>query len=314
MSSPAHIAVQPLVTATGTAPRNNLAQRKCACGSSSVETCSECQKKQEVVRSPATGAGDRTVRHSSHESHGQSLEANFGHDFSKVPVFSNEAVNDQTQSGGLDPKFTQGTSPAPPPDGKDISMGDEYKGTSTTPVVDQVELVSSAAGAVGGYPKKIDTCDASLNNPGPFNDNFFLGSVANVHQVQFHVARGYPGDLRAKRIVNRTSTGRGQQLPPKSGDDGPPGHEYMYTKDKMVVADAPGWCSMPLKDTDFPITYKADFSTYAWDAPTQKILASISYHVEIEKTHYVQRDPVNTVSVTDKKIGGAVKSPVKPKK
>jgi len=229
-------------------------------------------------------------------------------------VLSAEGVNDQTQSGGLDPKFTQGGEPAPSSTDKDLSMGDEYKGTSTAPVIDQVDLVTSSTDAVGGYPAKMDTCDASLNNPGPFNDNFFLGSVANVHQVQFHVARGYPGDLRAKRIVNRTSTGRGQQLPPKSGDDGPPGHEYMYTKDKMVVADAPGWCSAPYKDTDFPVTYKADFSTYAWDAPTQKILASISYHVEIEKTHYVQRDPVNTVSVTDKKIGGAVASPVKPKK
>jgi hypothetical protein len=240
-----------------------------------------------------------------------------GHDFGKVRIFSEQSapvINDQTQSGGLDPKFMGGTSPEPAADGKDISMGDEYKGTSKAPVIDQVELVDSSAGAVGGYPAKMDTCDASLNNPGPFNDNFFLGSVANVHQVQFHVAQGYPGDLRAKRIVNRTSTGRGQQLPPKSGDDGPPDHEYMYTRDKMVVADAPGWCSQPLKDTDFPITYKADFSTYAWDAPTQKILASISYHVEIEKTHYVQRDPVNTVSVTAKKIGGGVASPVKPKK
>jgi hypothetical protein len=241
-----------------------------------------------------------------------SEEPNLGHDFSKVRVLSNDAVNDQTQSGGLDPKFMRGSEAAPTTD-KDISMGDEYTGTSTTPVVDQVELVDSSTGAVGGYPAKTDTCDASLNSPGPFNDNFYLGSVANVHQVQFHVARGYPGDLRAKRIVNRTSEGRGQKLPPHSGDDGPPGHEYMYTKDKMVVADAPGWCST-LKETDFPVKYKADFSTYAWDAPTLKILASISYHVEIEKTHYVQRDPVNTVTVTDKKIGGAVASPVKPKK
>jgi hypothetical protein len=309
MSSHAHTAEKLAVAVSTAAPRNNLVQRKCACGGSSSEKCGECEKKQEPGRTSTTQVTDRTVRHSSSES----LASNLGHDFSKVRVFPNEAVNDQTQSGGLDPKFMQTSEPAPATE-KDISMGDEYQGTSTTPVIDQVELVSSSTGAVGGYPAKMDTCDASLNNPGPFNDNFFLGSVANVHQVQFHVARGYPGDLRAKRIVNRTSTGRGQQLPPKSGDDGLPDHEYMYTKDKMVVADAPGWCSQPLKDTDFPVTYKADFSTYAWDAPTQKILASISYHVEIEKTHYVQRDPINTVSVTAKKIGGAVASPVKPKK
>jgi hypothetical protein len=276
-------------------------QRKCGCGENCGGSCS-----QQVEDSSARSSISRTSR--------VAKQTRVGHDFSKVPVLSPEAVNDQTQSGGLDPKFMGGTSPEAAPDGKDISMGEEYRDTSKVPVIDQVDLVTSSTGAVGGYPAKMDTCDASLNNPGPFNDNFFLGSVANVHQVQFHVARGYPGDLRAKRIVNRTATGRGQQLPPKTGDDGPPDHEYMYTKNKMVVADAPGWCSAPLKDTDFPVTYKADFSTYAWDAPTQKILASISYHVEIEKTHYVQRDPVNTVSVTGKKIGGAVASPVKPKK
>jgi hypothetical protein len=80
----------------------------------------------------------------------------------------------------------------------------------------------------------------------------------------------------------------------------------------MVIADAPGWCKT-LQDGDFPVTYKADFSIYAWDAPTKAILASMSYHVEIEKTHYSQTDPVNAVSVTAKKVGGAVKSPVKPK-
>src|SRR5205807_9131613 len=42
-----------------------------------------------------------------------SEKPNFGHDFSRVRVLSHEAVSDQTQSGGLDPKFTQGGSPAP---------------------------------------------------------------------------------------------------------------------------------------------------------------------------------------------------------
>jgi hypothetical protein len=291
---------------TATPSRGSL-QRKCGCGQRG--SCIACSEK----------ADDSFKRSPNASSRGVDKDPRFGHDFSKVRITSDQtsaapAINDQTQSGGLDPKFMQTTEPAPASAEKDLSMGDEYKATSTTPVVDQVELVDSSTGAVGGYPAKLDTCDASLNNPGPFNDNFFLGSVANVHQVQFHVAQGYPGDLRATRIVNRTAEGRGQKLPPKSGNDGPPDHEYMYTKDKMVVADAPGWCSMPLKDTDFPITYKADFAMYAWDAPTKKILASISYHVEIEKTHYVQRDPVNTVSVTDKKVGGVVASPVKPKK
>ena len=81
----------------------------------------------------------------------------------------------------------------------------------------------------------------------------------------------------------------------------------------MSNRSAPGWCKT-LQEADFPVNYKADFSMYAWDAPTKKILASISYHVEISKTHYSQADPVNSVKVTDVKIGGAVKSPVQPKK
>jgi hypothetical protein len=244
------------------------------------------------------------------------LNVNARYDFGRVRIFADAArqavgATDQTQSGGLDPKFTEAGATAPAME-KDVGMGDEYSGTSTTPVIDQVDLVTSEAGAVGGYAEKLDTCLASLNQPGPFNDTFAHGSVANVHQVQFHVSQGYPGDLRATRIVNRTATGQGKNFP-KSGPDGPPDHEYKYTRDKMVVADAPGWCSS-LKESDFPVTYSGDFAVYAWDAPTQKILASISYHVEISKSHYSYRDPVNTVKVTDKKIGAAVTSPAKPKK
>lgn len=225
------------------------------------------------------------------------------HDFGSVPVYARSATSfpriaDQTQSDE-----------APT---NDLNLGaEEAKPNVTMPVIDQVELVTSASGAVKGYAEKIDTCDASLNEPGPFNTAFH-GAVANVHQVQFHLSQGYPGDLRATRVVNRTASGRGQTFA-KSGNDGPPDHEYSYTKDKMVVADAPGWCTK-LTDTDFPVSYSGDFAVYAWDAPTKHILASIAYHVEIKKDHFSQRDPVNEVTVTDKKIGGTVTSPVKPKK
>jgi hypothetical protein len=52
-------------------------------------------------------------------------EASSGHNFGNVRVFSNEvplsrAANDQTQSGGLDPKFTK-ISPAPS-GAKDVSV------------------------------------------------------------------------------------------------------------------------------------------------------------------------------------------------
>jgi hypothetical protein len=171
-------------------------------------------------------------------------------------------------------------------------------------------MVSSASGALGGFEEI--ACDASLNQPGPYNDIWAKGSIANVHQVHFHVSQGWAGDVRAKRVVNRTSAGQGQQFP-KSGDDGPPPHEFQFTKDKMVIADAPGWCRT-LKESDFPVTYSGDFGLYAYDPLNRNILASISYHVEISKTYFGQIDPVNTVTVTDKKIGStAVKSPV-PKK
>jgi hypothetical protein len=225
------------------------------------------------------------------------------HDFSTVALYPNSAgsfprINDQTETEK--PKT-------------DLNMGEgETQANTTAPVIDSVELVATTGGAVGGYPEKEDTCDASLSKPGPFNDLAFKGSIANVHQIHFHVSQGNAGDLRATRIVNRIATGRGQPFP-KSGNDGPPEHELKFTKDKMVVADAPGWCST-LKESDFPVSYSGDFALYAWDAPTKQILASISYHVEIKKSHFSDGGATNTVSVTDKKIGGVVPSPVKPKK
>jgi len=263
-----------------------------------------------VMRSPGQAMGVRNPGF---------VEPRFGHDFGKLqirpaPTISRAMANDQTQSGGLGEEFMTG-GPAPAPQEAptpNLNLGEEETKTSTTPVIDQVDLVTTTSGAVGGYPEKEDKCDASLSKPGPFNDMAFRGSVANVHQVHFHVSQGYPGDLRATRVVNRTATGRGQPFP-KSGNDGPPDHEYQFTKDKMVIADAPGWCST-LTEADFPVSYSGDFALYAWDAPTKAILASIAYHVEIKKTHFSQGDPVNTVSVTDKKIGGVVASPVKPKK
>jgi hypothetical protein len=225
------------------------------------------------------------------------------HDFGVVPVYSRSAsahMNDQTAPETTTPKT-------------DLNKGeDEAKPNTTTPVIDSVDLISSATGAVGGYPNKIDTCEASLNTPGPFNDLAFKGSIANIHQIHFHVAQGYPGDLRATRMVTRTAEGRGQKFS-KAENDGPPDHEYKFTKDKMVIADAPGWCST-LHESDFPVSYSGDFALYAWDAPTKQILASIAYHVEIKKTHFSDGGATNTVNVTDKKIGGAVTSPVKPKK
>ncbi|HEV2862137.1 MAG TPA: hypothetical protein VGX48_14095 [Pyrinomonadaceae bacterium] len=202
-----------------------------------------------------------------------------------------------------------------------LDVGEKTSRDSNKPVVGKVELVTSSGGAVGGYKEGDFACDVSLNKPGPYNDASFTGSVANVHQVQFHLSQGRAEDLRATRLAKRTAT-RGGQTYTKPGtdspsaSDGPPPHEYMFTKDKLVIADAPGWCKgkNSLDSSDFPITYSADFSTYAFDPLDNSIVASISYHVEISKSHYSQGDPTNTASVTEVKLGGAVPSPLKPKK
>jgi len=246
-------------------------------------------------------------------SHTTSINTGYGHDFGNMRIHSAPVVSDQTQSGGLSEEFTQQNKAPAAAQTPELNLGEgETKASTTAPVIDSVELISSGSGAVGGYPEKEDMCDASLSKPGPFNDLAFNGSIANVHQIHFHVSQGNVGDLRATRMVNRTATGRGKTFS-KSENDGPPDHEYRFTKDKLVIADAPGWCSK-LTETDFPVSYSGDFALYAWDAPTKQILASIAYHVEIKKTHFSDGGATNTVSVTDKKIGGTVPSPVKPKK
>lgn len=305
-------------THTAAAAHAHLLQRKCGCGGSPGldGVCEDCRSKQLTAAPAATQVAPARPRDATGDT-ATAAHAS-GHDFSRVRVLAADgarfAANDQTplQSGGLADEYMQANAPAAGAKqaaGPELNLGEKTPQSSNTPIVDQVELVSTTGGAVGGYPEKEDLCDASLNRPEPFNDTFHRGSVANVHQVHFHLSQGNPSDLRAVRVINRTSGARGQTFN-KSGNDGPPNHEYQFTKDKLIVADAPGWCRT-LNESDFPVTYSADFSMYAFDPLNNKIVASISYHVEISKTHYSQHDPVNTVKVTAKKIGGSVPSPVK---
>jgi len=276
--------------------QSSALNRKCECGKASGldATCAGCRSKHQ-------GALDSSARSSG--------SASSGHDFSRVPVFASERYrpNDETSPEESKSEAAPIGSTAAEPQG-DINFGEENNPKSTTPVVDKVELVTDSAGAVGGYADDL-TCSASLNAPGPFNDTWGRGSIANVHQVQFHVSQGRPDDLRAVRVVNRTANAFGKPWT-KNGDDGPPLHEYQYTVDKLVVADAPGWC-MPMPEHAFPIDYKADFSIYAYDPLTMKIVASMSYHVDISKAHFSDRGADNHAYVKSTKIGGAVPSPVK---
>lgn len=305
-------------TATGgDAVRPMLSARRCGCGASPGldGTCEECRRNRLTSsQSPKSAVRDATE--------GASASPPPGHDFGRVSVL---APQDQTpvQSGGLDEKFINWNTPAAgaaQPAGPELDTGEKKSQGANTPVVDRVELVTSSGGAVGGYEEGIFSCKLSLNKPEPFNDPAFTGSVANVHQVQFHLSQGRPEDIRAKRLVKRTSDQNGniRTKPGTDGsaDDGPPLHEYRFTNDKMVIADAPGYCwgVNGLKESDFPATYTADFSTYAFDPLTNRVLASIAYRVEIHKTHYSEGNPRNTATVTDVKIGAAVASPVQPKK
>lgn len=310
--------MQPQQTTSGDAVRPNLASRKCGCGAAPGldGDCQECRRNRLTSSQPSPAAvHDATPR--------VPASSMPRHDFSRVSVL---APQDQTptQSGGLDEKFMKNEPAAPGAEKlgeSELDTGEKPSRNSNTPVVDKVELVTSTAGAVGGYKDGEFACDVSLNKPEPFNDAAFTGSVANVHQVQFHLSQGRAEDLRATRLSKRTATRAGKTYTKPGNDsptasDGPPPHEYMFTKDKLVIADAPGWCKgqNSLDTSDFPLTYSADFSTYAFDPLDNRVVASIAYHVEISKTHYSEGNPTNTASVTEVKLGGAVPSPVKPKK
>lgn len=174
---------------------------------------------------------------------------------------------------------------------------------SGDPHIDSITLVTSPTGAAGGYPAKEDMCDLTLNKPGPYNDTTG-GSVANVHQVHFHLDRGKSSQLSAKRVVDRKAEGRGQTFT-KKGDDGPPVHEIKTaTDDKLVIADAPGWCRKDLKSGDFPLKYSAKFILAAYDPLHLRDgqTAIIKYEVDIDKTSISQASPTNTVKETAKKV------------
>jgi hypothetical protein len=272
-----------------------LLRNKCGCGKSHGfgGACPGCRSEQPAAPLDFTGRAFG--------------ESPAGHDLSRVPVLaSGHRPNDETTPGGSNSEAESMKSKAAEPE-EDIDAGER----GISPVVDKVEMITGPGGAVSGYDATLE-CHASLNTPGIVNDLSSIGSVANVHQVHFHLSKGHPRDVRAVRVVNRTAHAFGKDWP-ESKYDGPPVHEYRFTKDKMVIADAPGWCkNMP--DHAFPVDYKADFSLYAYETPTMKVLASISYHVEISKAHFSHPGATNYVEVTDTKIGAAVPSPIKKKK
>jgi peptidoglycan hydrolase-like protein with peptidoglycan-binding domain len=165
--------------------------------------------------------------------------------------------------------------------------------------VDRIDLVDSAAGAIGGFPAIQG--NASLNTPGPFND---ANQVNNSLQVHFHLDNGNSANLTPVREIQRTATVAAgavlnnppdEVLPPgvagptRQGgftgvliaNDGPAAHEIQRpTADTIVVADAPGLSG--LVAASFPVTYRAHFILTVNDALNAPI-ARINYDVLIER-------------------------------
>jgi hypothetical protein len=165
------------------------------------------------------------------------------------------------------------------------------------PTVDRIDLVNTSTGAISGYPA---VTSGDLNTPGPFNNSTTNG-VSHSLQVHFHLDNGNSSALTPRREIQRTSTSAGADSknppdrPPPGGvgpstpggfkgviigPDGPAGHEIKRpTADKIVVADAPGFASMPTGS--FPVTYKAHFAVTVAAASTD--IARINYDVLIDK-------------------------------
>jgi len=177
------------------------------------------------------------------------------------------------------------------------------------PSVGSIDIVSSAAGATGGFAA---VTSGDLNSPGPWN-NAATGGVSNVHQIHFNLDRGNSGLLKARREIQRSAWIAGvehrnpaDQPPPPGaagptapggfngvlvGPDGPGDHEVKWpTTRKIVVADAPG--AARLTAAQFPFRYSSHFRVTVFSGA--KDVARIAYDVQIEKT-----DAANIPNVTN---------------
>lgn len=184
------------------------------------------------------------------------------------------------------------TTPGPVPGGPPT-------GTPPAVSVDRIDLVTGAAGAIGGFPAIVG--GASLNTPGPFNSTT---EVKNSLQVHFHLDNGSSAALTPVREIQRTATLAGgtvlnnppdQVLPPGVvgppapggftgvliANDGPAAHEIQRpTADTIVIADAPGLQGMVT--ASYPVTYMAHFILTLNDA-TNAPIARANFDVRIDK-------------------------------
>jgi peptidoglycan hydrolase-like protein with peptidoglycan-binding domain len=188
-------------------------------------------------------------------------------------------------------------------------------GTPPAVSVDRIDLIDTAAGAIGGFPPIVG--GASLNTPGPFNSKT---EVKNSLQVHFNVDNGTSADLTPVREIQRTSTTAtggvsnnppdqvlppGMAGPPAQGgftgvliaNDGPAAHEVQRPDaHTVVVADAPGLRGMVA--ASYPVTYQAHFILTVND-PRGAPIARANYDVVIDKrTETEVPNTANQVTLT----------------
>jgi peptidoglycan hydrolase-like protein with peptidoglycan-binding domain len=186
--------------------------------------------------------------------------------------------------------------------------------------VDRIDVVDSAAGAIGGYPAIVGGAD--LNAPGPFS-NPATGETKNSHQIHFHLDNGNSASLTPRRELQRTAIIGGishenppaEVLPPgvvgppmpggftgrRVGPDGPGGHEIQRPNaNTIVVADAPGINRAPTA-ADYPISYMSHFFLTVEDGRRAPI-ARIKYDVRIRRTSLANiPNAENQIVATEKK-------------
>lgn len=242
----------------------------------------------------------------------QEMEPSIGHDFSSVRINAEQiAQGSVAQTAGnfrfqsaAPAKGGAAAKPVPPP--------------APALSVDKIDIVDSAAGAIGGYPA---ITSGNLNAPGPFN-NTTNGGVNNVHQIHFHLDNGNSTSLTPTRIVRGSNWLAGVEIkhpadevmppgmagPPTPGGfggmmdapDGPGAHEIKRpATDKIVVADAPGITR--LAPSQYPYLHQSTFSL-TMAGPSGSKIASIRYGVRISKINAADvPNTANAITSIEKK-------------
>jgi hypothetical protein len=182
--------------------------------------------------------------------------------------------------------------PIAPSNGNGLDLGS----VPATGRVTGADVIQSSTGAVTGFPV-VRGCDLSV--PGPFNDTTTNGTCTLVFQVKFHLAGIPSSEVALTRKVTRTATvtiGGAQKQDIHNGPDGPSAPTVLKPDGStVVVSDSPGYFGSGAKNI-FPVTYHADFELYAYDLVAGKVLAKLTYTVDIVKKTFGDSSPTTTLT------------------